>query len=210
MTMALSRRYFVLRSDPADLSFFNEIQAAIESLEESHGLRAEYRGYDLRGAGLGRHSYVVADGAEISVVEDFQLHVRYMIVEAPPGHAIWSTDFPNGVLEVVPLDELQDAAAETMGRDPNSLVRMALGTGPTEDERSVALVNEGLRSEDDLVRFRAAEAAALTGWEVFIGELQWLAEHDVSPEVREMASKAFESCNPGSTQVNGLSEEGSL
>jgi hypothetical protein len=189
-----------LRSDPEDLSFFNAMQAALESLEERHGLRIEYRGYEITGSGLGRHSYVEIDGAVISVVEDFQLHVRYMIVEAHPDHAIWPTGFPEGFLPIVSLAELQDAAAEAIVRDPQALVRMALATGAAEDERSVALITEGLRSEDELVRFRAAESAALTGWEVFAQQLQCLARHDPGPEVREMASKAFEACSPGRTR----------
>lgn len=201
------RLHCVLNTDPGDPQLLDVIETALDEMDKTLGIGLYYAFYQEGGEGLGRHVYEEMDKrAILSLVEDFLLPVSYLIIEAPKREIVESiSQLLSEYLPFVSLEELQQAAIRNIVDKPKALVRMALGAGDQADSVSVEIIRDALRSEDELVRFRAAEAASLTQWPEFLADLPPLVQGDSSPEVREMARRAVEACQRrlGSVSGNG-------
>ena len=191
----MSRRHFVLRSEPTDLSFFDTMEAALDAVREKHGLDIEYSHSEEIAENLGRHIYMETDNrALLRVVDDHRTPVRYLIVECLTDQGVDQlSKWLGESLPFIALQELQGEARATGATNPESLIRLALGAGETADPETQEILSDGLQAPDAMVRFRAAEAASLTQWPEFIPALTKLKESDPSPEVREMAGRALKS-----------------
>lgn len=192
----MSRRHFVLRSEPTDLSFFDTMQAALDAVQKKHGLDFEYSHSEDIAENLGRHIYMETENrALLRVVDDHRTPVRYLIVEASTDKgAEHLGSWLGESLPFVPLQELHQEARAKGETEPGTLTRLAIGAGQSADPETKEILLNGMQSRDAQVRFRAAEAASLTQWPEFIPALTKLKESDTSPEVREMAGKAIEAC----------------
>jgi len=63
------------------------------------------------------------------------------------------------------------------------------------DDRSAAIIAKGLDDDEDLVRYRSAQAAGLAPRKRFHAPLEKLAQdHDEDPSVREIAGIAARAC----------------
>jgi hypothetical protein len=187
--------HHVLRSDPYDLHFFENMQDALE-LAAARGVEFEYIGDERLSDDVVRFMYVQRDGnAQLAVVNDYTAGVRYLIVgasdetEAAQIAAIFGERLP-----FVPLQELQEYASRHMDHDPAALIRLALGAGNRVDTPTMAVFRTAFQHPEPLVRFRAAEAAGLTCWPESMLVLNALTHSDPSPEVREMARRALAAC----------------
>ncbi|NET60489.1 MAG: HEAT repeat domain-containing protein [Symploca sp. SIO2E6] len=187
------RQYHVLETDPSELSFLDTMQDALDLIEEQYGTKFSYTFYEKGGEGLGRHIYTEEhEQAIISLVVDFAIPTYYLIIEAPTQEKSGIiSSWLNDILSFTPLDTLQENARSQMHKNPQSLVRMALGAGKDSDSVSLEILLSALRSQAPLVRFRAAEAASLTGWPEFKPLLEFMSQSDESNEVREMASQSL-------------------
>jgi hypothetical protein len=192
----MSRQYYVLETDPSELSFLDTMQDALDLIEEQYGTRFSYAFYEKGGEGLGRHVYVEEHKqAIISLAVNFAIPTYYLIVEAATQEKLeLISSLLNDILFFVPLETLQKNARNQMYYNPQSLVQMALGTGNNSDSESLEILLSALRNQDPLVRFRAVEAASLTGWSEFTPLLEFMSQSDESSEVREMASQALKTC----------------
>lgn len=190
------RQYHILEADPSDLSFLDTMKDALDLLEEQHGTKFNYAFYEKGGEGLGRHIYVEEQKqAIINLVVDFTIPTYYLIIETPTQEKLAIiSDWLNNILDFVSLETLQENARSQMHDYPQYLVRMALGTGRNCDSESLEILLSALRSQAPLVRFRAAEAASLTGWSELTPALELISKSDESTEVREMASEALKTC----------------
>jgi hypothetical protein len=191
-----SKQNCILRSEPTELSFFDKFEAALNLIRQQCGLTFKYKGFEKGSEKLGQHIYSEANKqAILYIVEDLETPVRYLAIEAETqvqaeNLANWFTE----LLPIISLQELQELATQRMVEDPQSLIRMALSTGQFADPVSLKVICQGLQSDDDLVRFRAAAAASLTQWSDFLEDLQSLRRQDSSLEVTEMVDLAIEAC----------------
>lgn len=192
----MSRHTYVLRSDPTDLGFLDTMQDALDHIKTQHGVTFNYAFFEEGGEDLGRHVYWDSGKqAILSLVIDLATHVRYLIIEAASQEEVerlggWLEEH----LPFISLQELQETARSDIMEDPKVLVRLALGTGEQADPVSLEILHNGLQSNDELVRYRAAEATSLTQWPEFVPQLSALAQNDPVSEVREMAYRALEAC----------------
>jgi AcrR family transcriptional regulator len=196
VAMKPSRQNHVLRSSPTELRFFDTFERALAGIRQQLGLSFQYDTFEQGSKKLGRHIYTETNRqVDLSVIEDLETPVRYLAIESENLHDLERVsacllDF----LPIISLHELQELALSNMIEDPQSLVRMALGVGQTPDPISLEVIQRGLGSENDTVRFRAAAAACLTRWSDFLEQLKAISEQDSSLEVKEMAAVAMEAC----------------
>jgi hypothetical protein len=192
----MSRRHYVLRSQPTELSFFDTMQAAIDVIQEKHGLDFKYSHSENMGENLGRHIYVeMGNRALLRVVNDHRTPVRYLIVDASTDQGVEElSSWLGESLPFILLQELQQDARAKGTTDPGALIRLAIGAGEMADPETQKILSDSMQATEAIVRFRAAEAAGLVQWPEFIPALTKLKESDSSPEVREMAGKALEAC----------------
>jgi hypothetical protein len=200
----MSRRHYVLRSQPTDLSFFDTMQAAIDDIKEKHGLEFKYSHSEELGKNLGHFIYLEKENrALLRVVDDHRTPVRYLIADASTEQDVEQLcSWLGESLAFIPLQELQQDARAKGETEPEALIRLGLGAGQTADPETQKILSDSMQSTEAIVRFRAAEAAHLTQWPEFIPALTKLKESDSSPEVREMAGKALESCQRMSKAPN--------
>lgn len=188
----VSRSYLVLRSHPDDTAVFEALYDAFDRLSVEHGFALEFVGTEETDPDLVQHRYQdTADRALLTLVNDWRAGAQYLMAEAPTPEA---AERVTGTLRLVlggwTVAELQAQAQARMEDEPETLLRMALGVGERADPRTVELLSRGARSDDPLVRFRAAEAAAIAGWPGLADVFRPLRDGDESPEVREMAGHA--------------------
>ena len=188
----MSRSYVMLRTHPDDESVFEAMYPVLNELALRHGLAFRYGSVEQPAEDMVRHVYhEQSSRAELSLVNDWRAQAQYITVEAADANlaqAIAST-----VAERLPswtLDALRADAEMRMDEEPEALVRLALAAGEHAEPEVAALIERAAAAEDDLIRFRAAEAAAITGWPRFADVFRPLAAGDSSPEVREMAGHA--------------------
>jgi hypothetical protein len=192
----MSHHNYVLRSQPTELTFFDTLQTAFDLIKDQYGLEFKYAFFEEGANDFGRHVYwETGKQAILSLVEDLATPVRYLMIEAATQEEVerlgeWLED----LLPVISLEELQEEARQKMMDDPQTLVRMAIGTGRLSDPTSLEILRNGLQSNGDLVRFRAAVAASLTQWSDFLQDLKPMSQNDPSLEVQEMACRAVEVC----------------
>lgn len=192
----MSRCTYILRSAPGELTFFDTFRGALDQLKKEHGMEFKYALFEEGADDLARHVYWEAqERAILNLVEDFDVSVRYLIIEAASQEDVEHLGERLGeFLPFIPLAELQEEARQKMMDDPQVVVRMALGTNELSDPVSLEILRNGLSSDNELVRFRAAAAASLTQWTEFLEELRQMNQNDPSPEVQEMARRAVEAC----------------
>ena len=192
----MSRNTYVLRSNPGELTFIDKFLDALDLINEKYGMEFEYALFEEGASDLARHVYLeTQERAILSLCEDFAVPARYLMVEAATQQEVDHLgEWLKNLLPFIPLEELQQEAREKINDDPQVLVRMALGTYQLADPISLEILREGLRSDNVLVRFRAAAATSFTEWIDFLPDLIPITENDPSPEVREMAIKAVEAC----------------
>lgn len=188
----MSRSYLVLRSHPDDTAVFEGIYDAFDRLSVDHGLAFELDSTEEVAEDLVRHLYREAsERASLSLVNDWRAGAQYLMAEsATPGTAEQVADTLRQVLGGWTLEELRAQAEERLEDEPESMLRLALGSGEHADPRAVEILARGARSDDPYVRFRAAEAAAIAGWPELADVFRPLRDADESPEVRGMAGDA--------------------
>jgi hypothetical protein len=189
------RRHAVLYSDPKDLNFLDLFQDALDTILENHRYHFVRTKFETATNDLMRHIYTEQRRRiTLSLALDMRLQLRYFEIESElPEETDKVASWLEELLPVAPLSELQETAREMMQDDPDALVRLALGVSDSSDPISLQLLRDGMTSPDELVRFRAAEAASLTRWPELRSDLKRLLD-DSSPEVRKMASHAVKAC----------------
>ena len=192
----MSRLNYVLRSAPTELNFIDSLFDAFHFIKQQHGLELKYAFFEEGADDLARHVYQDTKKQIIlSVVEDLTTPIRYLTIEAATRQEVerlgkWIID----LLPIISLEELQEETRQRMVDDPQTLFRMAIGADEVADPTSLEILRQGLQSEDDLVRFRAAAAASITQWRELLSDVELLSQNDPSPEVREIASLAVQAC----------------
>ncbi|MBD2768910.1 HEAT repeat domain-containing protein [Hymenobacter sp. BT664] len=192
----MSHYSYILRSEPTELTFFDTLRVAFDLIKDEYGLEFKYAFFEEGANDLGRHVYwETGKQAILSLVEDLATPVRYLMIEAATRAEMERLGgCLKDLLPVISLEELQEEARQKMMDDPQTLVRMAIGTGKLFDPTSLEILRSGLQCDDDMVRFRAAAATSFTEWTDFLPDLIQMSQNDPSPEVRKMASLAVEAC----------------
>lgn len=189
----MSRQYLVLRSEPGHLDFVDTLNDAFDDIAAATGYRFRYAFSKQAGEGLMRLGYMEEKKrAAISLIDDHQSRLSYLMVEAESDRT--ASDVSSWLRErlpTIPLSELQDVARRDLATDPQSLVRLAVGSGERPDETSAALIRQGLEHADAKTRKAAVEAASLTRWPEFLPELERKLREDADPAVRETAARAL-------------------
>ena len=192
-------RYLVLDSDPDDNELRWRIDRSVRALLDDVGFEYRYREGDPQG--LERDVWEGA-GTEaiLSLVADHHTPSHYVLVESKTeALADRVADELKSVLPVVALEQWQDRAAQ--GDDPSDIVRMAQAADPVRlDDRSAAIIAKGLEDDEDLVRYRSAQAAGLAPRKRFRAVLEQLAHAEgEDPAVREIARIAARACADASS-----------
>ena len=192
----MSRLTFILRSQPGELTFIDVFRDALEQVKEQHGFEFRYAQFEQGSDDLGRHIYLETQERSIlDLVEDFATPARYLIIEAATQEEVHQLgEWLEEILPFVPLRELQQEARQQIADNPQSLIRMAIGTGEIADPISLKIIRSGINNENNLIRFKALAAASLTQWVEFIPDILNLSQKDLVPEVREMADEALKAC----------------
>lgn len=195
----MERRYYMLRSIPRDLTILHQMDSALAQIAQRHGLTFTYDRAQQDGDDLVRHIYLDPTGnSSLSLVSDLQVPARYLQIETRTSEEAQQLgQWLSESLPFIPLAELQQDARHGGEAAPYLLVRLALGAGQQAEAETTAILDNGLRSANDLMRFRAAQAMGLTSWPVFATQLADHSQTDPSLEVREMARLSLTACKPG-------------
>jgi hypothetical protein len=192
----MSSRYLVLESDPSDDGVRWTVDAALTASLGDLGF--EYRFRQPGEETLYRDVWEAAGTrAIVSLVADLETPVHYVMVEGESDDLIGRiASALAAALPAVALETLQERAAR-VDEDPASLVRLALGADAfAPDQRTVELIAAGFEHEQPLVRYRAAEAAALAPSASLLQRLDALAREDPNESVRGMAAHAAQAHRP--------------
>jgi hypothetical protein len=193
----MKEHYLVLRSNPYDFELLEKLEAAlceshIESLKHLSFSHRDDLDIDL----IALKYCNPENDFSLSVVDDYQIPLRYLILTSHNDTIIYSAIKEiTEKLPVISLAELQHEAKQNMEIDPKSLLQLGIGAGSCSDAESLSILRTGFRSINSLVRFRAVQGAGMTQWVEFIKDLENLAMHDTSPEVKAMATMAIEKFN---------------
>jgi hypothetical protein len=192
----MSQRYLVLDSDPHDDGLRWNLDRALPAVLPDLGFEYRFRKTDH--ASLVRDIWEAAGTqAILTLMSDRATPAHYLMIEAGSDELVAriSRELEN-VIPAMPLSTLQERA-ERVDEDPSALVRLALATDAyAPDPRSVDLIAAGFAHDEPLVRYRAAEAAALAPHEAFLATLEALAREDPNESVRGMAKMAADACRP--------------
>jgi hypothetical protein len=193
----MSQRYLVLDSDPANDSFRWDLDEVLREAVPDYGF--EYRFRDRQADDLSHDKWEAKDTkAILTLVANLATPAHYLMIEAGEPETVDEIAAAlEGKLPVLSLAQLKDRA-ERFDQDPSALVRLALGSDyPQADADTVRIIERALEHEQPLIRFRAAEAAALAPNADLRGPLDAVARNDPDESVRQMAEIAGVACRPG-------------
>jgi hypothetical protein len=187
-------RYFVLRSNPEDLDFFDEFQFALSRVLDASGLDFDLFHTEQPDEDTVKYIYMESKkrGA-VNIYDDLEIPARYMEIEGE------SEEFENSVADAflpqVPTVSTADLAAEAR-REPSStsLRRLALGAGPGQDPKVLAIVTGFLKSESDDEVAAAAEAAGILQWPDLVPELEAAARAKHKAVTSRLVEAALAAC----------------
>ena len=192
----MSQRYLVLDSDPADDSLRWDLDEVLRDAVPDHGF--EYRFRSAEADDLFHDKWEAKDTkAILTLVSNRATPALYVMIEAGDrGTVDEIANALEGKLPFLSLAELKDRASR-FDEDPSALVRLALGSEhPQADAGTVKIIERAFSHEQPLIRFRAAEAAALAPSADLVAPLDALAQDDPDQSVREMAEIAGDACRP--------------
>src|SRR6478609_1929478 len=192
----MSQRYLVLDADPANDSLRWDLDEVLRERLPDYGF--EYRFRTAEADDLFHDKWEAKDTrAVLTLVSNRSTPVLYLMIEAGDRETV--DEIAEGLdakLPFLSLAELKDRAAG-FDRDPSALVRLALGSDhPQADAGTVEILERAFSHEQPLIRFRAAEAAALAPSADLRAPLEALAQDDPDESVRQMAEIAGDACRP--------------
>jgi hypothetical protein len=192
----MSRQHFVLHDDTDIQDLFDDVENALDELQEQQNLLFVYaQTEETDDAKVHVWLERRKKDALVKLVDDLVIPARYLIVEAMIQEEVARivTSLEKHV-RFISLQELQQQANSKMTDDPRSLLLLALGTTETFDQTTFDIQLRGLRSSDTKVRYAATMSAGTTQWPEFIPELTTLSQTDPIPDIRDMASRSLEAC----------------
>lgn len=188
----MSQRYLVLDTDPADDSLRWDLDEVLTDALPDYGF--EYRFRRAEADDLVHDVWEAKDTrATLRLVANRATPAHYVLIQAGADETVNEiADGLEGKLPILAPAELYDRASG-YEEDPSALVRMALGADfPDPGAETVSLIERAFSHEQPLIRYRAAEAAALAPSAALRGPLEALAQDDPDESVRQMAEIAIE------------------
>lgn len=178
---------------PDDDIAFDLVDDAMAALGDASGMRFFFDNTESPDGVIDNNVFLDEEGrAKITLVEDPETPVRYLIIEAHDEQSFRRVaGAVPSVLPVRTTASLRDRARDEMSDDPGHLVRLAVGSGTEADDETLAILNRGMQSGDRNVRIAAIEGASLTQWHEAEALLIDAQANDPDPELREWAGTAL-------------------
>jgi hypothetical protein len=173
------RRYAVIQQGGDIQAHFEALEDAFDELERDSELLFGLEGsQEVRGGRVHVWREQWRDEAKVELVDDDELNVRYLVIEAPDA------DEADRVLAAaarhLPLETLARLRADARTRaqeEPATLVRLALAEAATPDRDTVELVRGHLRPDTPApIRNAAVMAADLLRSSDLVSELERLRD----------------------------------
>lgn len=190
----MSRQNYVLRNETTELSLIDNLQEVLDLIHEKYGMWFIYAFFEEESDELGRHVYWESGKrAILSLVEDFDTPVRYLMIEAATETEVEHiANLLREFLNFIPLQELQETARQTMMEDPQALERMALAANSISDPVTVEILQDALLNNNIDVSKAAVAAIGQTQWTETLEYLESISQNNPSSEVRELAGQIVE------------------
>jgi hypothetical protein len=193
--MSLTTKSIILRTPPPDNTLRDDVERAVQDLNQKHHLEFEYSGVVEHSPGLPVHIWREAThpGVEVRLVLDDVANLRYLSVRSPSR----DLDSLQGTLlselmsrfDVLTLTELREEVRKSR-IDQHAWTQLALGLGSTFDEEAAQLVRAALESQDVAERRLAAEAAALLQWPQLTESLTAALDQEPDESLKQMLELA--------------------
>jgi hypothetical protein len=185
-------RHLVVADEVENGALATAIDAILRSAADA-GLRLSWSGSEDISRTVVRSVYTnPARSAELSVVSDTDNNVRYLALVARTADELETlAQAASAEVPARTLDELRSEAEQSVAEDPQALIRLAIGAPERFDAETARVIVDSFASEQDVVRFRAVEAASLIGWPEFAEPLRTIAASDRNEGVRAMAAEAL-------------------
>ncbi|HVS00324.1 MAG TPA: HEAT repeat domain-containing protein [Thermoanaerobaculia bacterium] len=194
----MSRQYLVLGKGTGTAQVFEEIQPALEALlDKDLVFKPPY--HEELSDGLVEELWLERDKkALLTLVSDFETPAQYLIIEAEKQEILTQiASILEKHVSFIPVSELREEAGQKMKDAYGALIRLIWGSSETFDKTSAAILLQGLKAEEEHVRYEAVMAAGLSHWAELVDELRPISQNDEDEEIAETARRAMKACRQG-------------